>query len=531
MPLAEGVRLGNCRLVRKLGEGGMAEVWEAVDVTLERRVAIKVVKETISSLPEFDARFRREAKTAAQLEHPNVLQIYGFGVEDGIAYIEMPYLSGGTLGTRLDAGPPPPPETVCQWVDDLASALDAAHARGIIHRDIKSANVLFDQSGRIVLGDFGLAKSMADSSGLTAAGTLMGTPMFLSPEQARGEALTPRSDQFSLGVLAYRMLAGQLPWGPNAAPAVVMMRIVGHDPPPPSTLRPGLSPETDAVFKKVLAKKPSDRFDSCGAFAAALSEAILPKRAAAVSDTPTVVASQPVLAVPTPVPVPAPVPRPRPVVTPAPAPQRRSGLVVLLVLFLGVNSVVLALVVWDKIGARLPWRAPTGVLAPEATATPLPAPTVVPSPEPTPEPVVIVEQTPVGTPAALETPPPQESPTPEPSPTPIPPPSPTVAPSLPPGAIPPVRTSDVRPVFPDELMRRHAGLDGRVELEVLVKEDGSIGSIRVVRGVDPEIDGIVVEAARRQLGFTPAMLRGGSAIAARATVVVGVRFRVVSPAR
>ena len=94
MPLAEGIRLGNCRLVRKLGEGGMAEVWEAVDVTLERRVAIKVVKETISSLPEFDARFRREAKTAAQLEHPNILQIYGFGVEDGIAYIEMPYLSG-----------------------------------------------------------------------------------------------------------------------------------------------------------------------------------------------------------------------------------------------------------------------------------------------------------------------------------------------------------------------------------------------------------------------------------------------------
>ena len=276
MPLSEGIRLGNCSLVRKLGEGGMAEVWEAVDVTLERRVAIKVVKETISSLPEFDARFRREAKTAAQLEHPNILQIYGFGVENGIAYIEMPCLPGGTLGSRLDAGPPPPPETVCEWVDELASALDAAHARGIIHRDIKSANVLFDQSGRIVLADFGLAKSMADSSGLTAAGTLMGTPMYLSPEQARGESLTPRSDQFSLGVLAYRMLTGQLPWGPNAAPAVVMMRIVAHDPPAPSSLRPGLGPKVDAVFARVLAKKPHGRFDSCGAFALALREAILP---------------------------------------------------------------------------------------------------------------------------------------------------------------------------------------------------------------------------------------------------------------
>ena len=131
---------------------------------------------------------------AAQLEHPNILQIFGFGVEDGIAYIEMPYLSGGTRGSRLAAGPAPPPETVCDWVDDLASALDAAHARGIIHRDIKAANVLFDQSGRIVLADFGMAKSMADSSGLTKAGTLMGTPMYLSPEQTKAEALTPRSD-------------------------------------------------------------------------------------------------------------------------------------------------------------------------------------------------------------------------------------------------------------------------------------------------------------------------------------------------
>jgi TonB family protein len=197
-----------------------------------------------------------------------------------------------------------------------------------------------------------------------------------------------------------------------------------------------------------------------------------------------------------------------------------------------VNSVVLALVVWDKIGARLPWRAPTGAPVTEATATPPPAPSVVPTPEPTPAPIVLVEQTPVGTPVALEAPPPQETPTPPPqeTPTPASSPTPTVAPSLPPGAIPPVRTSDVRPVFPNELMRRHAGLDGKVELEVLVREDGSVGSIRVVRGVDPEIDGIVAEAAGRQLGFTPATLRGGRAIAARATVVVGVRFLVATPA-
>lgn len=528
MPLAEGTRLGNCRLVRKLGEGGMAEVWEAVDVSLERRIAIKVVKETISSLPEFDARFRREAKTAAQLEHPNILPIYGFGVEDGIAYIEMPYLSGGTLGSRLDAGPPPLPEVACDWVEALGSALDAAHARGIIHRDIKAVNVLFDQSGRIVLGDFGLAKNVADRSGLTATGTLMGTPMYLSPEQARGQALTPASDQFSLGVLAYRMLAGQLPWGPNAAPAVVMMRIVAQAPPALSSLRPELPAAVDAVFERVLAKDPAGRYESCGAFAEALRAALEPPPARAVADAPTVVASQPVfVAAPAPAPAPAPVaprPRPRPPAPSAPPAPRRSGLVVLLVLFLGVNSVVLALVVWDKVAPKLPWASPA------PTETPLPAPAVVatpppdPTPDPEPVPIVVVEPTPA---AEQATPTPTETPTPEPTPTPTPTevPAPTAPPSLPAGAFPPVRSTDVRPVFDEELMRRHAGLRGQVELEVLVNPDGSVGSVRVVRGIAPEIDEVVAEAARRQLAYTPATLKGRP-IAARSAVTVGVRFLV-----
>lgn len=531
MPLAEGTRLGNCRLVRKLGEGGMAEVWEAVDVTLERRVAIKVVKETISSLPEFDARFRREAKTAAQLEHPNILQIHGFDVEDGIAFIEMPYLSGGTLASRLESGPPPPTTTICDWVEDLASALDAAHARGIIHRDLKTANVLFDQSGRIVLADFGLAKSMADSSGLTAAGTLMGTPMYLSPEQARGESLTPASDQFSLGVLAYRMLTGRLPWGPNAAPALVMMRIVSHAPPAPSSLGLGVGPEVDAVFDRVLAKRPEERYESCGAFAAALGEALLPRRPSAIADAPTIVTSQPVLAVPAPVAPPSPAPRhPRPAAGPAPAP-RRTGLVVLLLLFLGVNSVVLALVVWDRIGSKLPWADLPEPVVPVASPAPVASPTPEAIPEPTTGAIVVVERTPVAAPVETETPvpaAPTATPTPEPRPMPTVEPSPTVPTALPPGAIPPVRTTDVRPTYSDDLMRRHAGLEGRVELEVLVLADGGIGSIRVVRGINPEIDDVVVQAARRQLGFTPASLRGRP-IAARSTVIVGVRFLLAVP--
>ena len=140
------------------------------------------------------------------------------------------------------------------------------------------------------------------------------------------------------------MLAGQLPWGPNAAPALVMMRIVSHAPPAPSSLNPGLSPAVDAVFDRVLAKRPAGRYESCGAFAAALREALLPTLAAAFSDAPTIVESQPILASPAPAPAPAPAQTPR-----------RSGLLVLLFLFLGVNSVVLALVDWDKLGTRLPW--------------------------------------------------------------------------------------------------------------------------------------------------------------------------------
>jgi serine/threonine-protein kinase len=514
----------------------MAEVWEAIDITLERRVALKVVKETISSLPEFDARFRREAKTAAQLEHPNILQIYGFGVENGIAYIEMPYLSGGTLASRLESGPPPPAETVCEWVDDLASALDAAHVREIIHRDLKPANVLFDQSGRIVLGDFGLAKSMADSSGLTAAGTLMGTPMYLSPEQARGESLTPASDQFSLGVLAYRMLTGRLPWGPNAAPALVMMRIVSQAPPAPSSLRPDLTAAVDAVFDQVLAKRPEGRFEDCGAFAGSLREALLPRRSSELADSPTEISAQPIFVPPAPVPVAAipsvSLPRARPAAVPAPAPaSRRTGLVFLLLLFLGVNSVVLALVVWDKVGAKLPWVRPSEGTAPFASPVPVLSSTPTPAPEPASVPVVVVEQTPMGVPLPADTPAPTaptETPTPEPTATPTVAPSPTALPGLPQGAIPPVRTTDVRPTFSDDLIRRHAGLVGRVELEVLVLADGSIGSIQVVSGLDPEIDDVVVLAARSQLGYTPASLKGRP-IAARTKVVVGVRFRLAAP--
>jgi TonB family protein len=197
-----------------------------------------------------------------------------------------------------------------------------------------------------------------------------------------------------------------------------------------------------------------------------------------------------------------------------------------------VNSVVLALVVWDKIGSRLPWAAPSGEPDPVATPMAVPSPSPLPerTPEPPVDPLVVVEKTPEPAvlPSATPAPAvPTEVPTPVPTPTPTVEPSPTPLPSLPQGAIPPVRTTDVRPTFSDDVMRRHAGLDGRVELEVLVLADGSIGSIQVVRGIAQEIDDVVVQAARRQLAYTPASLRGRP-IPARTTVVVGVRFRLAA---
>jgi TonB family protein len=179
--------------------------------------------------------------------------------------------------------------------------------------------------------------------------------------------------------------------------------------------------------------------------------------------------------------------------------------------------VVLALVVWDKVAPKLPWASPV----PAETPVPIPAVVATSTPEPTPDPepapIVVVEPT--------ATPTPTETPTPEPTPTPTEVPTPTVPPALPQGAIPPVRSSDVRPVFDEELMRRHAGLSGQVELEVLVTADGRVESIRVVRGVAPEVDAVVAEAAREQLAYSPATFRG-KPIAARSRVVVGVRFLV-----
>ncbi|MCL4809241.1 MAG: serine/threonine protein kinase [Thermoanaerobaculia bacterium] len=268
--LGSGAILGRYRLEERIGAGGMAEVWRALDLGLERNVALKVMSpEAVSGDASFVPRFLREAKLSARLEHPHVLPIYDFGQVDDLLFLVMPLLPGGTLRDRAREGVSA--ILAMEWLKALASALDYAHGEGIVHRDVKPANVLFDRTGRLFLADFGLARA-AGSASLTVAGTVLGTPVYMSPEQVRGEAAGPRSDQYALGVLAYYLLAGTPPFEANSV-FVVMEKTLRDEPALPSEVNPGLHRSADYVLLKVLEKRPSDRFESCGAFVQALERA------------------------------------------------------------------------------------------------------------------------------------------------------------------------------------------------------------------------------------------------------------------
>lgn len=269
MLLAPGTELGRYRLQEKIGAGGMAEVWRADDLTLERPVAVKLLAEQISLDVTFAKRFFREAKVTARLEHPNILPVYDFGEHAGLLYIVMQLVTGGTLRERARKGTDL--QTAMGWIRSIASALDFAHAEGVVHRDVKPANVLLDRGGRPLLADFGLAKPR-DAEVLTVAGTAMGTPVYMSPEALRGEELTPSSDQYSLGVLAYYLLTGQPPFEANSM-FVVMTKTLYEEPGLPTGLKRELHRSVDYVLLKVLEKNPADRFGSCTEFADALVHA------------------------------------------------------------------------------------------------------------------------------------------------------------------------------------------------------------------------------------------------------------------
>lgn len=287
MAITTGTVLGRYRLLERAGTGGMSEVWKAEDETLKRTVAVKVILGPVAQDPTFRERFLREARLVAGLEHPNVLPVYDYGSAtiDGadLSYLVMPLVPGGSLKSRV-AGPVPPPLAVT-WLAAIASALDHAHAKGILHRDIKPANVLMDSQGRPLLADFGLARSVDATSGLTATGTVMGTPLYMAPEQATGGALDGRADGYALAIVAFELLSGRVPFIADS-PLAVLHQQVTAPPPPLSAVLPGSPAAADAVLVKALAKKREDRYASCGAFVRALGDALgVPSAAATVPQT------------------------------------------------------------------------------------------------------------------------------------------------------------------------------------------------------------------------------------------------------
>jgi serine/threonine-protein kinase len=258
------------RIVRLLGRGGMGAVYLARDLALDREVAIKVVK-TDSSAREIHERLRREARTAAKLSHPNIVPLHAFGEVEGMPYFVMGYVRGESLAARLRRDGKLPEDEARRIVADLAEALDHAHRQGVVHRDVKPDNVLLDdESGRALLTDFGVAKALGRSETLTAVGSVVGTPSYVSPEQATGRAdLDGRSDIYSLGVMAYAMLTGRLPFEGKTA-ADVLTKHLTQEPPPLRSLAPTLPDSTVLAVERCLAKDPARRWQDARSLKLAL---------------------------------------------------------------------------------------------------------------------------------------------------------------------------------------------------------------------------------------------------------------------
>jgi serine/threonine-protein kinase len=257
-----------------IGRGGMGEIYRARDRELGREVAVKLLDERFADDESLRLRFKREALTAARLSGtPHIVTIFDVGEWNGRPFIVMEYLPGGTLAERARGGPVAHDEALA-WLDQAADALDAAHAEGVVHRDVKPPNLLFDARGDLQVADFGIARVMDDTTaGMTVAGTVLGTAGYLSPEQARGEPATPASDRYALGVVAYELLTGGRPFERGSATAEAAAHI--REPVPPASQRDvGLSPAVDAVFDRALAKGPADRYGSAAAFVAALRDAL-----------------------------------------------------------------------------------------------------------------------------------------------------------------------------------------------------------------------------------------------------------------
>jgi DNA-binding beta-propeller fold protein YncE len=274
-----GSRIAGYVLEEQVGAGGMAVVFRAHDARLDRQVALKILAPTFAADQAFRLRFIRESRAAAAVDDPHIIPVFEAGEADGVLFIAMRYVRGGDVRSLLTQSGPLPPARVAEIISQVSSALDAAHERGLVHRDVKPANMLLDSragSGRpdhVYLSDFGLSKGALAASGLTGAGQFLGTVDYISPEQIEGNPVDGRADQYALACAAFELMTGAPPFRRDEAMAVMYAQL-SQSPPAVTSRRPGLPPAVDAVFARALAKAPGDRWASCQEFAEALRGAL-----------------------------------------------------------------------------------------------------------------------------------------------------------------------------------------------------------------------------------------------------------------
>jgi serine/threonine-protein kinase len=275
--MAERTISGRYELESKLGSGGMGTVWKAKDTLLDRTVAVKLLHEGLAEDPTFNERFRREARNAASLAHPNIVTVYDTG-EDVVPFIVMEYVDGESLHRLLSRQGPLPVEDAARIGRSILAAIDHAHGRGLVHRDMKPANVLFDSaSGQAKVVDFGIAKGLEDTGGLTRTSGLIGTAAYLSPEQVSGRDATYASDLYAVGCLLYCCLTGEPPFS-GSTPVAIAMRHLNDAVLPVRARRPDVPPEFEAVVMRALEKDPGRRFSSAADMDAAIAQTGLDRR-------------------------------------------------------------------------------------------------------------------------------------------------------------------------------------------------------------------------------------------------------------
>ncbi len=311
MELRAGSRVGGHELVRQLGAGGMGSVWLARHPNLPRDVALKVMHPELARTADQRARFSREAEMVCRLSHPNVVDVIDRGEDGDRLWMSMQYVPGEDLASRLQRAGAAPPAEALRIVSAVAAALDHAHSRGLLHRDVKPANVLLspqpDGTERVLLADFGIARGMEGSAQLTQTGQVVASFAYASPEQVSGGPLDPRTDVYSLAAVLFELLTGQRVFTSDDAMAL-MWAVVSEPPPDVRSLRPDLPPRLSEVLARSLAKDRDQRHRSCGEFAAAVRDAL--------TATPS--------APPPPPPAPSPPPRREPAPAPVPVPVSRS---------------------------------------------------------------------------------------------------------------------------------------------------------------------------------------------------------------